>query len=81
MTSDVSNNVGCARQRSFSPQPSSTTICQQLSYNRYVAFYFFCLLCFTLVCSKRYAQTQGSGPAENSRSIMNHKDKEEYQEE
>ena len=40
MTSDVSNNVGYARQRSFSLQPPSTPICQQLSHNGYVAFYF-----------------------------------------
>ena len=31
MTSDVSNNIGCALQRSFSLQPSSTPICQQFA--------------------------------------------------
>ena len=78
MTSEISNTVGCARQRSFSLQPSSTPICQQLPYNGYVAFPFF-----TLVSSKRYAQVQlphlGSRPAGNYRARMNHKDKGEYQ--
>ena len=31
MKSDVSNTVGCARQRSFSLQPTSTPICQQFA--------------------------------------------------